>query len=67
MGEAAKGRCFMVYYGVYWLGDKIADFSPSCGWVDFGEPFRRKTQKNHSRALSRTRGVQNQLGASKML
>ena len=31
--------------------------------VDFGEPFRRPTQKNHSQA--QTWGVQNQLGASK--
>ena len=53
MGEAAEGRCFTVYYGIYWPGDKIADFSPSYSWVDFGEPFRRPTQKNHSQALSR--------------
>ncbi len=52
MGEPAEGRC-----------DKIADFSPIYSWVDFGEPFRRPTQKNNSQALSR--GVQNQLGASK--
>ncbi len=52
MGEPAEGRC-----------DKIADFSPSYSWVDFGEPFRRPTQKKHSQALSW--GVQNQLGASK--
>ena len=63
MGEAAEGRCFTIFYGIYWPGDKIADFSPSYSWVDFGEPFRRPTQKNHSQALSR--GVQNQLGASK--
>ena len=37
----------MVFYNMYWPGDKIADFSPSYGWVDFGEPFRRPTQKKH--------------------
>ena len=63
MGEAAEGRCFIVFCGIYWPGDKIADFSPSYSWVDFGEPFRRPTQKNNSQALSW--GVQNQLGPSK--
>ena len=63
MGEAAEGRCFTVFCGIYWPDENLADFSPSYSWVDFGEPFRRPTQKKHSQALSR--GVQNQLGASK--
>ncbi len=35
----------MVFYNMYWPGDKIADSSPSYSWFHFGEPFRRLTQQ----------------------
>ncbi len=55
MGEAAQGRCFTIFYGIYCPGDKIADFSPSYSWVHFGEPLRRPTQKKRPGASTTAR------------